>query len=41
LRLSAGAGTTEDDIQRTVAAMRAVLERMRPGVGERAEVASA
>ena len=41
LRLTPGMGTTEDDVRRTVEVMGAVLGRMRAGMGERAEVASA
>jgi cysteine desulfurase len=41
LRLTPGLGTTEDDVRRTIEVMRAVLERMRTGMPERAEVASA
>ena len=41
LRLTAGLGTTEDDVRRTIEVMGSVLGRMRAGMGERAEVASA
>ena len=41
LRLTAGRGTTEDDVRRTVEVMGSVLGRMRAGMAERAEVASA
>jgi cysteine desulfurase len=41
LRLTPGLSTTEDDVLRTVEVMRTVLARMRAGVSEHAEVASA
>jgi cysteine desulfurase len=40
LRLTAGIGTTTEDVQRTIAATRSVLERMRRAREPRAEVAS-
>ena len=41
LRLTPGLGTTEDDVRRAIEVMAAVLGRMRAGMAERAEVASA